>query len=192
MQRYLPAIACLAVLLSPVLAQNRPSRGKANATKTKQATASLKPTPPAPATGVSVEEARRTVELLNDVYQVSLQEIHRRFPIGGGQPIVAALVIRDIQKRVSNRRGVQSRFLAVDTRAMNLDHAAKDAFERRAVEKLAAGARRWEVVENGQLRVATVVPLGGTCFPCHSTAKGDMGRAAISWKVALGPTSGQE
>lgn len=194
MSRLPLATFALGLLLVPALAQSRPRqpprRKPAPASKSARPAVAPAPAPAAGsegATGVSLDEARRSVELLNDVYQVTLQEIHRRFPVDSGQPVVAALVIRDIQKRVSSRSGLQSRFLAVDLRAMNPDHAPKDAFEREAAEKLGAGARRWEAVEGGKLRVATVVPLGGTCFPCHSTSMGGIGRAAISWTVPLLP-----
>ncbi len=156
----------------------------------------------------TVAEGRRIVDAQNDIYQVTLTEIHRRFPSGNGQPIVAALVLRDVQRRVAGRGGVTSRFLAVDTPAMNRDHLPKDAFEQRAVDELARGARRVEAVEppapdppsnrrpdSWRLRVALPVPLGGSCFPCHATPRGESGRAAISWSVALAappePPSGQ-
>lgn len=190
MSRFPLACFALALLLVPGLAQPQPQSSRRKpAPAPKRAPRAAAPAPaPKPgdsSTGVSLEEARRSVEMLNEVYQLTLQEIHRRFPVDSGQPVVAALVIRDIQKRMNTRVGPQSRFLAVDLRAMNPDHAPKDAFEREAAEKLAAGARRWEVIENGRLRVATVVPLGGTCFPCHSTSTGGIGRAAISWTVPL-------
>ncbi|MBM3458652.1 MAG: DUF3365 domain-containing protein [Armatimonadetes bacterium] len=141
----------------------------------------------------TVQEARRIVEAQNDVYQVTLTEIHRRFPAGNGQPIVAAVVIRDVQRRVSGRGPATSRFLAVDTPAMNRDHLPRDAFEQKAVDELRRGAQRYEVVEpsstpakpGSRLRVAIPVPLGGSCFPCHATPMGGTGRAAIAWSVAL-------
>lgn len=198
MTRTLLAGLALVLLVTPALVRagsrtppvRKPAPAASKPAASKPAPRSAKVPPATPVAGegepgVSLEEARRSVEMLDGIYQLTLQEIHRRFPVGSGQPVVAALVIRDIQKRMNTRGGPQSRFLAVDLRAMNPDHAPKDAFEQEAAAKLAAGARRYEVIEASRLRMATVVPLGGTCFPCHSTPAGGVGRAAISWSVPL-------
>jgi hypothetical protein len=134
---------------------------------------------------MSVKEARRAIVLLDRTYQSALRQIHRRFPVGNGQPVVAAVAVRDIQREVSSSAGVSSRFLAVGTKAMNPDHEPKDAFEREAVQELKRGSRWVEAQEDGRLRVATGVPLGGGCFPCHSTPAGNPVQAAISWSVPV-------
>jgi len=134
---------------------------------------------------MSLEEARRTIALLDRTYQSALRQIHRRFPVGNGQPVVAAVAVRDVQREVSSSTGLSSHFLAVGTKAMNPDHEPKDAFERQAVDELKRGARWVEAQDDGRLRVATVVPLGGGCFPCHSTPGGGTVQAAISWSVPV-------
>jgi hypothetical protein len=134
---------------------------------------------------MTVPEARRTVVLLDRAYQSALRQIHRRFPVGNGQPVVAAVAVRDVQRDVSSATGLSSRFLAVGTKAMNPDHEPKDAFERQAVDELKRGARWVEAQDEGRLRIATVVPLGGGCFPCHSTPGGGTVQAAISWTVPV-------
>lgn len=134
---------------------------------------------------MSVKEARRTIALVDRAYQSTLRQIHRRFPVGNGQPVVAAVAVRDIQREVSGSSALTSRFLAVGTKAMNPDHEPKDAFEREAAGELKRGARWVESLEDGRLRVATVVPLGAGCYPCHSTPGGGTTQAAISWSVPV-------
>lgn len=134
---------------------------------------------------MTVKEARRTIALLDRSYQSTLRQIHRRFPVGNGQPVVAAVAVRDIQREVSGSSALTSRFLAVGTKAMNPDHEPKDGFEREAAGELKRGARWVESLEDGRLRVAMVVPLGGGCYPCHSTPGGGTTQAAISWSVPV-------
>lgn len=134
---------------------------------------------------MSLKEARRTISLLDRNYQSALRQIHRRFPVGNGQPVVAAVVVRDIQRETGSGGLLSSRFLAVGVKAMNPDHEPRDDFERQAVQELKRGARWVEAQEDGKLRVATVTPLGGGCFPCHSTPSGAPVQAAISWTVPL-------
>jgi len=143
--------------------------------------------PPVPTSEerMTVKEARRSIAVLNAVYQSTLRQVHRRFPVGTGQPVVAALVLRDVQRELGAGAAPASRFLAVKTKAMNPDHEPRDVFERRAAEELARGARWVERIEEGRLRAATPVPLGGGCFPCHSTPAGGVALAAISWSVPI-------
>ena len=176
LSRFTSLLVLTAAVLAPIAAAPRPAPKVT----------------PVPSTGfgrrdepLSLEEARRTVSLLHDVYLTTLRHVHRRFPVSAGQPVVAALVIRDIQKELSSRGPVRSRFLAVDTRAMNPDHNPKDDFEREAVSALRRGSSRVEAIDGDQLRVATTVSLGGDCFPCHATEKNEPGRAAISWTAPL-------
>lgn len=149
------------------------------------------PPVPQPEERMTLREARRSIAVLNSVYQTTLRQVHRRFPVGNGQPVVAALVLRDVQREVSAGAAPASRFLAVKTKAMNPDHEPRDAFERQAAEELGRGARWVESIEEGRLRAATPVPLGGGCYPCHSTPAGGVVLAAISWSVPIQTPTGR-
>jgi len=140
---------------------------------------------------MTLTEARRTVALLDQAYQSTLRHVHRRFPVGHGQPVVAALVMRDVQREVSVGGGLTSRFMAARGKAMNADHEPRDDFERQAARELGQGARWVESIEGGRLRVATPVSLGGGCFPCHSTPSGGFALAAISWSVPVETPAGE-
>jgi hypothetical protein len=134
---------------------------------------------------ISVEEARHAAGMLNDVYQYSLSEIHRRFPAGTGQPIPAATLLKEIQRRMHNRGWATSRFVATTTPPMNRDHLPRDDFERRVADEMVRGSTRVEQISGGKLRVAFSVPLTGSCYPCHSLPNGGSARAAISFTFAV-------
>lgn len=137
---------------------------------------------------MTLDEARMTVEMLDDAYQTVLQEVHHTYPTKPGRP-VAATVVRDLQKTMTDKGWPKSHFLAVNAIIMNPDHKARDEFEVRAVKAIGRGDQRYESVENGQLRVATAVSLGGDCFSCHWTPPGRSSRAAISFAIPLKATA---
>jgi hypothetical protein len=138
----------------------------------------------------AVEEARRKVAMLNDAYQILVQEIHAWYPNKTGQPIVAAVPVRDLQEVMTRKGWPASRFLGVTGPVMNPDHRPKDDFERKAVAAIRAGKDRYEEITPERLRVATVVPLEGGCFTCHWSEGKRSNRAAISWNLPL--TSGRD
>lgn len=133
---------------------------------------------------MTVEEARTTVRLMDDAYQTILRQVHESYPTQPGRPVAASLV-KDLQKEMSDRGWTNSRFLAVNAIVMNPDHRARDPFEQKAVEALARGEERYESLEGGNLRVATVVPLGFGCGSCHWVPPGKTAVAAISWKIPV-------
>ena len=134
---------------------------------------------------MTLEQARTTVRMMDDAYQLLLHRIHDWYPNRGGRAVVAATVIRQVQEKVSRKGPARSRFLAVSGMLMNPDHRPNDAFERQAVTALKGGDEWYESVEKGQLRVATLVPLGGGCSSCHWSNAGHQSKAAISWVVPL-------
>ena len=124
------------------------------------------------------------VAMLDDAYNLVLEEVHHTYPTKPGRP-VAATIVRDLQKKMTDLGWPSSRFLAVNAIVMNPDHVARDEFERQTVRAFTDGGDRRETIENGTLRVATPVSLGGSCFSCHWADKGRASRAAISWKIPL-------
>lgn len=135
---------------------------------------------------MSLEAARAVVAMLDDAYQLLLQETHATYHTRPDVP-VAAKVIREVQTRMNHLGWPEARFLAVNAIVMHPDHVARDDFERRAVQTLRRSDQRIEEVVDRQFRAATVVPTGGSCFSCHWTTPGQASKAAITWKVPLGP-----
>ncbi len=125
------------------------------------------------------------VEMLNDAYQITLEEIHRWYPVRTGQPIVAAVPLRKLQEIMSKKGWPQSRFLAVNGVLMNPDHRPVDAFEKQAVRELTAGADRTEAISAGRLRVTKAISLQGGCRSCHWVPGREETKAALSFSVPL-------
>lgn len=132
------------------------------------------------------DEARRAVSLLDDAYQTLLHEVHRHYPTKPGRP-VAATVVRDVQKLMTEKGWPSSRFLGVNAILMNPDHAARDAFEKDAVGALRRYEKEYEEVRPGLFRKATMVSLGAECTSCHWPAMNEASRAGITWAVRLKP-----
>jgi hypothetical protein len=179
----LTAAACLLACAVPVLAARTAPAPRRSAPR-QPAPARAAPAPRF--TPVTVEEARETAALLDDAYQTILEEVHRTYPTKPGQP-VAATIVKQLQETMALKGWPRSRFLAVNALVMNPNHVPHDAFERQAVKELKGTSERVEAVEPGRLRVATSVPVGGTCFSCHWTEPGHKGKAAISFSIPIRP-----
>jgi hypothetical protein len=130
------------------------------------------------------QEARTAVAMLDDAYRLILEETHATYHTRPNQPVAAA-VVRKLQERMNELGWPKARFLAVNAVVMHPDHVPRDDFERRAVQTLRGSDERVEQVVDGQLRVATVVSTGGSCFSCHWTPPGKASKAAITWTVPL-------
>jgi hypothetical protein len=124
------------------------------------------------------------VALLDDAYQIWLEEAHDVYHPRPNQP-VAAKIVRELQEKMGKLGWPQSQFLGVNTLVMHQDHQPEDAFERDAVRKLRDSDGRVEQISDGMMRVATAVPLPGGCGTCHWAEQGVIRRAAITWAVPI-------
>ncbi|MFN3648392.1 MAG: DUF3365 domain-containing protein [Armatimonadota bacterium] len=140
---------------------------------------------PVPAPKMTEEEARVAAAMLDDAYQLFLQEIHDWYPNRTGQPVVAAKVVRDVQQEMNRKGWPTTRFLAVNAIVMNPDHQPQDAFEKEAIKVIKMGAEDLERREGDRLRIAKPVSLGGGCFACHWAPNGEKSLAAISFEFPV-------
>jgi hypothetical protein len=123
---------------------------------------------PAPAAeAVTVGEARRTARQLQATYIATLRTIHRHYYESDEKQIIPARALEDVFKEADEGTGRTSRWIAVSTPAMNVDHEPQDEFETRAVEELRSGKEEVEEIENGVYRRAGAIPLAGGCLRCH-------------------------
>lgn len=177
----LTSFAALAVSAAPRPAASR--RKPVAPTKKKPAQQAATATRP-----MTPEEARTAVAMLGDAYDLILEEAHSIYHTRPNVP-VAATVVRKVQAHMAKQGWPKARFLAVNAIVMHPDHVAKDDFERETVQTLKRSNERIEQVVEGNLRVATVVPLGGGCSSCHWTGSGTSAKAATTWSVPLRKTS---
>ncbi|MEC7564790.1 MAG: DUF3365 domain-containing protein [Planctomycetota bacterium] len=121
-------------------------------------------------TAITVTEARGRVELLETAYLSSLQSIHRNYFSDNKRLPVPSRVLEDVFYSVDRKHGTKSRWIAVNTPAMNLEHKPKEGFETRAVKALAANNSRFEEVRNDVFYSARAVTLFASCQRCHLNA----------------------
>ncbi|QDT53458.1 hypothetical protein Pan44_14750 [Caulifigura coniformis] len=115
----------------------------------------------------SLAEARARAQLLHETLHSTLHVVHRDFyREDDGLPIPAASMTR-VFRHLEEEQGVVLRWLAVDGEAMNVDHKARDDFERAAVKAIQADQKPFESREGGVYRRAAAITLRSECLKCH-------------------------
>lgn len=112
-------------------------------------------------------EARDRARLLHETIHATLHYVHEDFyREDEGLPIPAAS-LQQVFRALAERQGVTIHWLAVNARAMNVDHKPRNSFETSAVRALSGGQEEVDAVEQGVYRHAGVIPLGAECMTCH-------------------------
>jgi hypothetical protein len=120
-----------------------------------------------PPARVSVEVARDRAKLLHEVYATTLDVMHERY-FHGERATVPARALEDVFVEVERKTQVKARWIAVNTKAMSLNHEPKDGFEKEAAAELAKGKTEFERIEKGEYRRAAPILLHGGCVSCHT------------------------
>lgn len=123
-----------------------------------------KPNANAPAT---VSEARGRARLLHETIHGALQVMHRDFFREDEKLTIPSRSLEDVFRELALSYGVEVRWLAVNTEAMNIDHKARTEFEKNAVRELASGKEEFEVSDGDVYRHAGVIRLSSQCLKCH-------------------------
>ena len=121
-------------------------------------------------TTITIDEARGRVRILETVYLSSLQNIHRNYFRGDQKLPIPSRVLEDVFFSVNRSNGIKSRWIAVNTPAMNIEHKPKPGFETRATAVIAANKSRFEEVKDDVLYSARSVTLLASCQRCHLSA----------------------
>jgi len=146
---------------------------------------SAQPKAPASPVKMPLDQARQTVDLLNDVYVNSVVLTHSTYVKDRGTP-AAAVVARRLFKTMAEKGWPETRWLSTTGRPFNPDANPRDAFEREAVAALKQGKARVERVEDSKLRVATLVPMvDKSCGMCHTKDKVGDPIGGLSYTVNL-------
>ena len=122
------------------------------------------------ATTITLDEARGRVRILETVYLSSLQNIHRNYFRDDQRLPIPSRVLEDVFYSVNSRNGIKSRWIAVNTPAMNVEHKPKPGFETRAAAALTAKKSRFEEIKGDVLYSARSVTLLASCQRCHLSA----------------------
>jgi hypothetical protein len=138
-----------------------------------------------PQVKMTLKEARQTVDMLNDLYVTAVVGIHGTYVKDKGTP-AAAVVARQLFKTMEAKGWPQTRWLSNTGKPFNPDANPKDQFEKDASAALKTGKAKFERVENGKLRVATLVPIvDKTCLMCHLNNKVGDPIGGLSYTVNL-------
>jgi hypothetical protein len=119
----------------------------------------------------SLEEARERAKLLHGTIHDTLQIVHSRFyREDEGLPIPAA-TLKLVFRGLAERNDIELRWLAVEARAMNIDHNPRDEFETQAVKALRSGKDEYELAADGVYRHVGLITLGADCLKCHMSGR---------------------
>ncbi len=115
----------------------------------------------------AVASARDRAKLLHDVYTTTLEVMHRHYFRREGA-VLPARAMNDIFEEMSVLSGDYVNWIAVNTKAMSIDHEPTTAFEKKAATELAAGKESYEIATERVYRRATPIPLHSRCVGCHT------------------------
>gem|GEM_PF-866295 len=125
------------------------------------------PQAPAERPKPSVAEARERARILHESFHDTLQVMHGQYFREDEGLMIPAASLKLVFERMAERDGVELRWLAVNTKAMHLDHQPRDDFEREAVKVLTAGQKQHELTAKGVYRRAGPITLKAECLTCH-------------------------
>jgi hypothetical protein len=116
---------------------------------------------------VSVAVARRRAKLMHGIYASTLEVMHDHY-FHKNRSTVPARALEEVFAEMARRSKAEARWIAVNTRAMSVNHEPRDEFEKQAAKQIAAGKDEFEQVEAGYYRRAAPIPLAAGCVGCHS------------------------
>ncbi|MFO0864054.1 MAG: hypothetical protein U0744_05270 [Gemmataceae bacterium] len=119
------------------------------------------------ATVDGLSQARERAKMMHEVYASTLDVMHHHF-FKPNNPVLPARALEDIFADMARKTKVEARWIAINTKAMSIDHEPKSEFDRKAVAALSAGETSYEQIADGHLQRVGAIPLGGGCVSCHA------------------------
>ena len=113
-----------------------------------------------------VESARERAKVLHEVLHSTLKVLHRRY-FHEDRAVIPARAMEDIFAEMKHEGHFEARWIAVNLRAMGIDHEPADEFEKQAAEALKEGKSEYEVVDHQTYRRVAPIPLQNGCIGCH-------------------------
>ncbi len=122
---------------------------------------------PNEAVGVStVEAARDRARTMSKLYTSTLDVLHHHY-FRVNKAVLPARAMEDIFSDVEDTSGAKAGWIAVNVRAMSVDHEPSTEFEKAAAKVIATGTAEVEHVEGGLYQYASAIPLQESCVNCH-------------------------
>lgn len=116
---------------------------------------------------VSIEVARDRAKLMHRIYAATLEVMHDRY-FHDERAMVPARAMEDVFADVGRGTKLKARWIAVNTKAMSLNHEPKSDFEKKAAAEISDGKEAIELTEGGYYWRAAAIPLGDGCVSCHT------------------------
>lgn len=139
--------------------QEEKQQGKVHSTNTKRTKRGVPQ--------LSVTEARERAKLAHNFYSATLDAMHRSYFISATAAVPARVMERMFDD-VEREEKIKARWIAVNARAMSIDHEPKTDFEKKAAQEIAAGKGAYESIENGVYQRAGAISLmNHGCLTCH-------------------------
>ena len=121
---------------------------------------------------IETEEARARVKLLESAYLSTLQQMHRRYFDGNERAAVPSSVLEDVFRRVDYDNGTKSRWIAVNTPAMDPKHEPNDVLTKEIASFLKSNNKRFEKIIDDKFVSGRAITLFANCQKCHVSALG--------------------
>lgn len=118
---------------------------------------------------VSVDAAREQAKLMHNIYETTLDVIHRRY-FRSDRSVLPARAMEDVFNEIGRNTNAKAAWISVNTKAMSINHEPQTDFEKEAARTLSGDKADFELVENGIYQRAARIPLGGSCINCHSNS----------------------
>lgn len=106
-------------------------------------------------------------QLLHETIHGTLQVMHRDFFQRDERSRIPSASLEGVFAGLQKNWDVKISWMAVNAKAMSIDHKPSDQFERAAVKVITEGAESHESVEGGTFRYAGAITLGNSCLKCH-------------------------
>jgi hypothetical protein len=141
--------------------------------------------PPTEPPATQLDRARDRAKVLHAVLNSTLKVIHRRY-FHEDRAVIPARAMEDIFDEMKHEGHFEARWIAVNLRAMGIDHEPANDFEKKAAEALKEGKTEYETFDQDTYRRAAPIPLRNGCIGCHeggmrsSGSKGKMAALVIS------------
>lgn len=116
---------------------------------------------------VSISVARDRARLMHSIYSTTLGVMHDRY-FHVDRSIVPARAMEDVFSEIEQETGSKANWIAVNLKAMSINHEPSTEFEKRAAKEIATGESEVETTEDGYYRRATAIPMTGGCISCHA------------------------
>ncbi|MBA62817.1 MAG: hypothetical protein CMJ76_10685 [Planctomycetaceae bacterium] len=119
---------------------------------------------------ISPQEARARIKLLETAYMSTLQHMHRRYFDGNARAPVPSNVLEDVFRRVDYENGTTSRWISVNTPAMDPKHEPSDDLTKAIARYLKTNNDRFEKTVGEKLISGRAITLFANCQKCHVSA----------------------